>query len=78
MVTWSVMEQKTYKTPNVNRLASEGIRFINAHATAATSTPSRYSMLTGEYAWRKPGTDVAAGNAGMIIRPRAVYYGRYV
>ena len=44
-------------------------RFINAHATAATSTPSRYSMLTGEYAWRKPGTDVAAGNAGMIIRP---------
>ena len=26
-------------------------------------------MLTGEYAWRKPGTDVAAGNAGMIIRP---------
>ena len=45
------------------------IRFINAHATAATSTPSRYSMLTGEYAWRKPGTDVAAGNAGMIIRP---------
>lgn len=57
------------KTPNVNRLASEGIRFTNAHATAATSTPSRYSMLTGEYAWRKPGTDVAAGDAGMIIRP---------
>ena len=26
-------------------------------------------MLTGEYAWRKEGTDVAAGNAGMIIRP---------
>lgn len=56
-------------TPNVNRLAGEGIRFTNAHATAATSTPSRYSMLTGEYAWRKPGTDIAAGNAGMIIRP---------
>lgn len=57
------------ETPNVNRLASNGIRFTNAHATAATSTPSRYSMLTGEYAWRKRGTDVAAGNAGMIIRP---------
>lgn len=56
-------------TPNVNRLAQEGIRFTNAHATAATSTPSRYSMLTGEYAWRRPGTDIAAGNAGMIIRP---------
>lgn len=57
------------QTPNVNRLANEGIRFTNAHATAATSTPSRYSMLTGEYAWRRPGTDIAAGNAGMIVRP---------
>lgn len=56
-------------TPNINRLASEGIRFTNAHATAATSTPSRYSMLTGEYAWRRPGTDVATGDAGLIIRP---------
>ena len=60
---------KNVQTPNVNRLAAEGIRFNNAHATAATSTPSRYSMLTGEYAWRRPGTDIAAGNAGMIIRP---------
>lgn len=60
---------KNVETPNVNRLADEGIRFTNAHAVAATSTPSRYSLLTGEYAWRKPGTDVAAGNAGMIIRP---------
>ena len=34
---------KNVQTPNVNRLASEGIRFTNAHATAATSTPSRYS-----------------------------------
>lgn len=57
------------ETPNVNKLAANGIRFLNAHATAATSTPSRYSMLTGEYAWRRPGTDIAAGNAGMIIRP---------
>lgn len=60
---------KNVQTPNVNKLASQGIRFNNAHATAATSTPSRYSMLTGEYAWRRPGTDVAAGNAGMIVRP---------
>ncbi|MBQ7056826.1 MAG: sulfatase-like hydrolase/transferase [Bacteroidaceae bacterium] len=56
-------------TPCVDALAESGIRFTNAHAIASTSTPSRYSLLTGEYAWRKPGTDVAAGNAGMIIRP---------
>ena len=60
---------KNVQTPNVNRLASEGIRFTNTHTIAATSTPSRYSLLTGEYAWRRPDTDIAAGNAGMIIRP---------
>ena len=60
---------KNVETPNVNRLANEGIRFTNTHAVAATSTPSRYSLLTGEYAWRRPDTGVAAGNAGMIIRP---------
>ena len=60
---------RNVKTPNVNKLAQNGIRFTNAHAVAATSTPSRYSLLTGEYAWRKPDTDVAAGNAAMIIRP---------
>ena len=60
---------KNVQTPHINRLAQEGIRFTDAHAVTATSTPSRYSLLTGEYAWRKPGTDVAAGNAGMIISP---------
>ena len=56
-------------TPNVDRLAQQGLRFTDAHAVASTSTPSRYSLLTGEYSWRKEGTDIAAGNAGMIIRP---------
>lgn len=56
-------------TPNVERLVREGVRHTNMHAVASTSTPSRYSLLTGEYAWRRKGTDVAAGNAGMIIRP---------
>ena len=57
------------KTPNVNRLASQGTKFTNCHAAASTSTPSRYSLLTGEYAWRRPDTEVAPGDAGMIIRP---------
>lgn len=57
------------QTPNVDRLAGEGIRFTNAHAVASTSTPSRYGLLTGQYPWRKDNTDIAAGNAGMIIRP---------
>lgn len=56
-------------TPNVNRLAAGGIRFTDCHAAAATSTPSRYGLLTGQYPWRRKDTDVAAGDAGMIIRP---------
>lgn len=60
---------KGVQTPNVDRLAANGVRFTDAHATCATSTPSRYALLTGEYAWRRNDTDVAAGNAATIIRP---------
>lgn len=60
---------KGVKTPNIDKLSREGLLFRNAHSTASTSTPSRYSMLTGEYAFRREGTDVAAGNAAMIISP---------
>lgn len=61
--------EKTIHTPNVDKLAARGVRFTDAHAVAATSTPSRYSMLTGHYSWRRPDTGVAPGDAGMIIRP---------
>jgi arylsulfatase A-like enzyme len=60
---------KTIKTPNVEKLARQGVRFTNMHSSAATCTPSRYSMLTGEYAWRKDNTGIATGDAGSIIRP---------
>lgn len=40
-------------TPNLDNLAANGIRFTNAYSPASTSSPSRYAMLTGEYAWRK-------------------------
>ena len=41
------------QTPHVDTLASSGIRFTDAHAVASTSTPSRYSLFTGHYAWRR-------------------------
>ena len=56
-------------TPNVDRLAREGLRFTDAHASSATCTPSRYALLTGEYPWRKAGTGVLPGDARMIIEP---------
>ena len=58
-----------FQTPHIDRLAKEGLRFTDAHSTAATCTPSRYALLTGEYAWRKPGTGVLPGNAALIVEP---------
>jgi arylsulfatase A-like enzyme len=60
------------KTPNLDRLAREGLRFTDAHSAAATCTPSRYAMLTGEYAWRKKGTGILPGDAPLIIEPGRV------
>lgn len=60
------------KTPNLDRLAARGLRFTDAHSSSATCTPSRYSLMTGEYAWRRKGTGVLPGDARLIIEP-----GRY-
>jgi len=57
------------QTPAIDRVAERGLRFTDMHACASTSTPSRYGILTGEYPFLHPGTDVAAGNAGTIIQP---------
>lgn len=54
-------------TPNIDKLAQSGLRFTNAHSSSATCTPSRYSLLTGVYAWRKKGTGIARGNAALLI-----------
>lgn len=40
------------RTPHVDRLAREGMRFTHAHSPAALCSPTRYSILTGNYAWR--------------------------
>jgi arylsulfatase A-like enzyme len=55
------------KTPQIDKLAKSGVNFTNLHATSATCTPSRFSILTGSYAWRKKGTGIAPGNAALII-----------
>jgi arylsulfatase A-like enzyme len=39
-------------TPNIDRLAQEGMRFSDMHSSSAVCTPSRYSILTGRYCWR--------------------------
>ena len=60
------------RTPNVDRLAQRGLRFTDAHTGAATCTPSRYSLLTGEYAFRMQGARVLPGDAPALIQPGRV------
>ena len=57
------------ETPNIDRLAREGLKFTDAHCSAATCTPSRFALLTGSYAFRQKGTGILSGNAGLIIKP---------
>ncbi|AYN68923.1 arylsulfatase [Euzebyella marina] len=42
------------KTPNIDRLASNGMKFTDAHTSSAVCTPTRYGILTGRYNWRSP------------------------
>lgn len=59
-------------TPNIDRIAGAGVRFTNAHSPSATCTPSRYALLTGQYAWRMSGTAILPGDAPLIIKPGRV------
>jgi arylsulfatase A-like enzyme len=59
------------KTPNLDRLAAEGVRFTQGYAPSSTCTPTRYSMFTGEYAWRQSTkrTGILPGDAPLSIEP---------
>lgn len=60
------------QTPGMDRIAQEGLRFTDAHCTAATSTPSRYSLLTGLYPWTNTDAKILPGNAALIIDTKRV------
>ncbi|WP_430811961.1 MULTISPECIES: sulfatase family protein [unclassified Carboxylicivirga] len=54
------------QTPNVDKLANGGVKFTDGHCSASTCTPSRYSLLTGRYAFRKDAA-VLPGDAPLLI-----------
>lgn len=54
-------------TPNLDRLAREGMRFTDAHAPSTVCTPSRYSLLTGRLAFRIPYRSVFEGVGGPCL-----------
>ena len=62
----SAYGSQTISTPNIDRLALGGVSFTNGHAASATSTPSRYGLLTGMYPWRRK-TNILPGDAPLII-----------
>ena len=51
------MGSKYYETPNLDRLASQGIKFTNAYSSCQVSSPSRASIMTGKYTPRHGVTD---------------------
>jgi arylsulfatase A len=59
---------RSVKTPRIDQLAAGGLRFTDAHCTAATCTPSRYSLLTGEYAFRNKAA-ILPGDAPLLFKP---------
>jgi arylsulfatase A-like enzyme len=55
-------------TPNVDRLAAQGLRFTDVHSPSAMCTPTRYGIMTGRYAWRSPtGCTVLLGDDPLCI-----------
>ena len=57
----SAYKKGALNTPNIDRIANEGIRFNNGYSSSATCSPSRYALLTGIYPWRKSGLKVITG-----------------
>ncbi len=53
-------------TPHIDRLASQGMRFTDAHSSSGVCSPSRYTLLTGRYHWR---TRLQSGIVGYLERP---------
>jgi arylsulfatase A-like enzyme len=54
-------------TPNIDKLANEGIKFTNGYASSATCTPSRYALLTGAYPWKNKNAKILPGTAPLLI-----------
>jgi arylsulfatase A-like enzyme len=64
--------QSKIKTPHIDRLAREGMRFTDAHSNSSVCTPTRYGVLTGRYAWRSKLKSSVLGG----LSPRLIEDGR--
>ncbi len=70
-------ENSRIKTPNIDRLASQGIQFTDAHTSSAVCTPTRYGILTGRYNWRSElKRGVLSGYSKALIGPGRLTVGK--
>ena len=61
-------ENSKIRTPNIDRIATEGMRFTDAHTSSAVCTPTRYGIITGRYNWRSTlKSSVLTGNSKALI-----------
>ena len=59
-----------FPTPHLNRIAAEGMKFMDAHTSSSVCTPTRYGILTGRYAWRsKLKSGVTNGHTAHLMDP---------
>lgn len=62
-------ENGKIKTPNLDKMGAEGMKFTDAHTSSSVCTPTRYGILTGRYNWRTPLKQfVTWGNSPMLIK----------
>ncbi|MCA9126669.1 MAG: arylsulfatase [Planctomycetales bacterium] len=59
----------TIPTPNLDRLAKQGLTFTDAHSPSAVCTPTRYGLLTGRYCWRIMRSGVLGGYSPPLLEP---------
>src|ERR1700733_11349397 len=58
------------RTPHIDRIAREGMRFTDVHSSSSVCSPTRYAILTGRYAWRgRLKSGVLNGNSRALIEP---------
>ncbi|WP_162339890.1 sulfatase family protein [Cyclobacterium salsum] len=68
-----------FTTPNIDRLASDGLRFTDAHTSSAVCTPTRYGILTGRYNWRSElKNGVLGGFSAPLISSERLTVGDYL
>ena len=62
--------QGKINTPNIDRIAAEGLKFTDAHAASSLCSPSRYAVLTGRYCWRKLSKGIVNVFGDTILPPQ--------